>query len=95
MFKELKMTKDGMPGKDEMIKHLETEIKDETWKTVFKASIDKCHKELTANKDKIISEMEKAPLNLKKDQCNVLPLALLTCFHLYCVSVRTCFQNIS
>lgn len=88
MFKELKLEKDGMPLKDAVSKHIESEIKDEDWKPIFKAAVDKCLKNIETNKDKIISEMEKAPLNMKKDQCNVLPFVLIACFHIEGMMVR-------
>lgn len=82
IFKELKLEKSGMPDKDAIMKYIDTEIRDEIWKPVLKSAAEKCLKDITTGKDKIMSEMEKTPFNMKKDQCNVLPFALITCIHL-------------
>jgi hypothetical protein len=88
IFKELKLTKDGIPDKDAFMKLMDIEIKDENWNPVLKAANEKCFKELTADKEKIINEMEKAPLSIKKESCNVLPFVLITCIHLEGIMVN-------
>jgi hypothetical protein len=65
-----------------MLAYMDKEIKDAHWKTALKATVEECHKEVKAQKDKILGELEKAPFNVKKDQCNALPMAMITCIHL-------------
>lgn len=88
MFKELKLVKDNAIDKDAVISHLDKEIKEAHWKPVLKAAVEECHKDIMGQKDKIIAELEKAPFNIKKDQCNVLFMSMVTCIHLEGFGVR-------
>lgn len=72
IFKELKLVKDNCVDKDAMAKHIDDTVKEENWKPIMKASAEQCHKEITAKKDDIVKEMEAAPFNIKKEQCNVI-----------------------
>jgi hypothetical protein len=81
-LKELKLIKDNDLDKDAMVAYVEKEMKDASWKTALKATVEECHKEVKAQKDKITAELEKAPFNIKKDQCNALSMAMITCIHL-------------
>lgn len=72
IFKELKLVKDNSLDKDGLLKHIDDTIKDEKWKPVMKAAAEECNKEITAKKDDIAKEMEAAPFNIKKEQCNVI-----------------------
>ena len=65
-----------------MTSHLDKELKEAYWKAPMKSAVEECHKDLMSEKDKIISELEKAPFNIKKDQCNVLFMSMVTCIHL-------------
>jgi hypothetical protein len=88
LFNELKLFKDGNLDKAEILKHFEGEAMDASWKPIIKDMVEKCHKEVTATKDKIISEMEKAPLNIKPADCNVIPIAFVFCGQLQTFLVR-------
>lgn len=88
LFKELKLAKDDAFDKDAVISHLEKDIKEANWKPVMKAAAEECIKDIMAQKDKIITELEKAPFNIKKDQCNVLYMSMVTCIHLEGFEVR-------
>jgi hypothetical protein len=68
MFKELKLIKNDTVDKEAMINHLDKEVKDPNWKPVMKAACDECFKDIMAEKDKIVTELEKEPFNIKKDQ---------------------------
>ena len=91
VFKELKLIKNNTIDKDAMTNHLDKELKEAFWKAPMKEAVVECHKDLMAEKDKIISELEKAPFNIKKDQCNVLYMSMVTCIHLsgFIVSLKT------
>lgn len=88
MFKELKLAKEDAFDKDAIVAHLEKDIKEANWKPVMKAAAEECIKDILAQKDKIITELEKAPFNIKKDQCNVLYMSMVTCIHLEGFGVR-------
>jgi hypothetical protein len=91
MFKETKLMKDIDLDKDAVHAYIDKEIKDASWKTAMKATTEECLKDVAEQKDKIIGELEKAPFNIKKDQCNVLPMSMVTCIHLegFVVSQRS------
>lgn len=82
MFKELKLVKGTDLDKDAILTYLNNEVKDANWKTAIKEVSDECVKELLENKNKIVEDLEKSPFNIKKDQCNALPMAMITCIHL-------------
>jgi hypothetical protein len=88
IFKELKLVKDDAFDKDAIMKHLDTEIKEPTWKLVMKAAGEECIKDITAKKDEIFKELEKEPFNIKKDQCNPVYMSMVTCIHLEGFEVR-------
>lgn len=88
MFKEMKLIKDNSVDKDAMLKYLDTQIKDASWKPVMKESTEECFKDLVEKKDEIAKELEKAPFNIKKDQCNVIFMSMVTCIHLEGFEVR-------
>lgn len=72
IFKELKLVKDNGLDKDALVKHIDGTIKDDNWKPVMKTAAEQCYKEITAKNDDIVKEMEAAPFNIKKEQCNVI-----------------------
>lgn len=76
------MAKDSVIDKDALLKHIDDSMKEPFWKPVMKAAAEKCVKEITEKKDEIIKEMENAPFNVKKDQCNVTFMSLITCIHI-------------
>lgn len=82
MFKELKLNKDNGFDKDAILKHIDTNVKEAIWKPIMKSAAEECLKEVTEKKDEIIKELEKAPFNIKKDQCNALYMSMVTCIHL-------------
>lgn len=88
MFKEMKLIKDNSVDKDAMLKYLDTQIKDASWKPVMKESTEECFKDIVEKKDEIAKELEKAPFNIKKDQCNVIFMSMVTCIHLEGFEVR-------
>lgn len=88
LFKELKFVKDGNVDKDAVQKYVETETKEAFWKPVFKSVIEDCVKTITAKKDDVIKELEKAPFNMKKDQCDVIPMTTVACFHIKSFAVK-------
>lgn len=65
-----------------MLKQVEGDVKEANWKPVVKAAADECIKTITAKKDDIAKALEAAPFNIKKDQCNVLFMSVMTCIHL-------------
>lgn len=73
---------DGSIDKDALMKHLDDSMKDAAWKTVMKGAGEECYKEISTKKDEIVNELEKAPFNIKKDQCNVQFMSMVTCIHL-------------
>lgn len=79
LFKELKLVKDNVIDKDAFIKFVDTEIKEACWKPVIKASFEKCHTDVMAKKDDIMTTWEKAPFEIKKDQCQPIFMAILGC----------------
>jgi hypothetical protein len=82
MFNESKLMKNTDLDKDAVLAFIDKEMKDATWKSAMKATAEECLKDVAEQKDKIIAELEKAPFNIKKDQCNVLPMSMVTCIHL-------------
>lgn len=81
-MKEMKLLKDINIDKDACLKYVDTQTKDAIWKPIMKASTEECFSELSTKRDEISKELEEAPFNIKKDQCNVMPMAFLTCVHL-------------
>lgn len=81
MFKQLKWSKDNAIDKDGMLKYMNEKIKEESWKPIAKTGIEKCAKEM-ANKDKIETEMAKAPFNIPKDKCSAVFMSMLFCVQL-------------
>lgn len=81
-MKELKLTKDNDIDKNAMLQYADLQIKDASWKLVFKSAIEECYNEIKTKKDEIIMELEKAPFNIKRDQCNVTYMTMITCIHL-------------
>lgn len=82
MFKQLKWSKDNAIDKEAMQKYMDEKIKEESWKTIPKTAIDKCAKEMTAKKDKIETEMAKAPFSISKDKCSAVFMSMLFCVQL-------------
>lgn len=84
----MKLVKDNNVDKDAFLKHLETSVKEAMWKPVMKAAGEECIKEVVAKKDEIVKELEKAPFNIKADQCNVVFMSMVTCIHLEAFEVK-------
>lgn len=84
----MKLVKDNNVDKDAMLKHLETSVKEAVWKPIMKAAAEECMKEVAAKKDEIVKELEKAPFNIKADQCNVIFMSMVTCIHLEAFEVK-------
>lgn len=82
---------DGTVDKDAFMKHLDDSMKDPSWKAVMKAAGEECHKDISSKKDEIANELEKAPFNIKKDQCNVQYMSTITCVHLEGFVVRNTY----
>jgi hypothetical protein len=82
MFKEIKLMKETDLDKDAILAHLDKEMKDAGWKVAMKETAEKCIKDLTEHKSEVIEELEKIPFNIKKDQCNPIPMSMITCIHL-------------
>lgn len=89
IFKEMKLVKDNNVDKDALLKHLETSVKDAIWKPVMKSAAEECFKEVAAKKAEIVKELEKAPFNIKADQCNSIFMSMITCMHLEAFEVKT------
>lgn len=64
------------------MKHLESSVKDPIWKPILKVAIENCMKDVVIKKDEIVKELEKAPFNIKTDQCNSIFLAMFSCIQL-------------
>lgn len=88
MFTELKMIKDNAMDKDAMLKQVDAGVKEASWKPVMKAATEQCFTDVTKDKDEIVKTLEAAPFNIKKDQCNVLYMSMMTCVHLEAFSVN-------
>lgn len=59
------MAKDNFVDKDLLLKHIDSDVKDAIWKPVMKNAAEECFKDISAKKDEIAAEMEKAPFNIK------------------------------
>lgn len=79
-MKILKLTKDNGVDKDAALKLIEENVKETHWKEPSKVALEKCFKEIVDRKDELIKEFEKAPFNVKKDQCNVIYHYAANCF---------------
>jgi hypothetical protein len=84
----MKLVKNGVFDKDAIMKHFDIALKEQSWKPVMKEVAEKCIKELTNSKDKIISELEKSPLNIKANECNAMPFVFISCIQLHGFSVK-------
>jgi hypothetical protein len=82
IFKEKKLIKDDLFDKDAISKHIDKEVVEPFWKPVMKAASEECIKDITAKKDEIVKELERAPFNIKKEQCNPVYMSMITCVHL-------------
>lgn len=87
-FKELKLMKDNNVDRIALLKYFETQLKETHWESIAKTAFEKCFMEINYRKDDIYSELEKAPYNIKKDQCNVIFLTTLACIQVTNFSVR-------
>lgn len=79
-MKEFKLTKDDGVDKDAALKFIEANTKEAFWKEPAKAALEKCFKEVNDKKDELLKTFEKAPFNVKKDQCNMLFNFAVHCF---------------
>lgn len=83
------MAKDNVIDKDALLKHIDSVMKEPSWKPIMAKGADDCLKEINEKKDEIIKEMESAPFNIKKDQCNAVYMSLITCIHIESFKVLT------
>ncbi|KAG5677977.1 hypothetical protein PVAND_007689 [Polypedilum vanderplanki] len=93
MLNESKLIKDNDFDKDGVIKYIDTAIEDDRWKQIFKTSFQDCYKEVSDKFADIQKRYEDAPLNIKKDQCNVKFMAVKTCTILE--SFKKCPDDVS
>lgn len=61
---------------------IESNTKDSIWKPVYKSSLEICFKEINEKMPDILKELEAEPFNIKKYQCNVKYMSIVTCIHL-------------
>lgn len=64
------------------MKHLESSVKDPIWKPILKVAIENCMKDVVIKREEIVKDLEKAPFNIKTDQCNSIFLAMFSCIQL-------------
>jgi hypothetical protein len=84
----MKLSKNNAIDKEAMQKQVATATKDAFWKPVLRDVVEKCYNDVTAKKDRIVAEMEKSPYNVRRDQCNVLFMAMITCVQLQSFAVN-------
>lgn len=78
-FKQLNLIKNSSLDMDAAHKYVDSLIKVEEWVPVLKSSSTKCLDILAKQKNEIIAEFEKAPFNIKKEECNVFYMAFGWC----------------
>lgn len=93
MFNEMKLVKNNAIDKDATLKYLDENTKEASWKPIMKSSFDECLTEITEKSAEIVKELEQTPFNIKKDQCNVIYMAMITCIHLESFVVNS-FSNV-
>jgi hypothetical protein len=79
MLDESKLIKDNDFDKDGVTKYIDAAFEDDKWRQIFKSSFQQCYKEVSDKLADIQKRYEDAPLNIKKDQCNVKFMAVKTC----------------
>lgn len=96
-MKELKLAKGDVFDQDAVVSYLEMKATEPLWKEPFKAIGELCSKEIAAKKDEILKEFEKAPFNVKKEQCNAVYNYMMHCvtFEAFKVSLRSFQRKIS
>lgn len=79
MLNESKLLKEKDVDKDRLLEYLDSNVDDEKWRDIFKASFQICLKEVNEKIAEIQKKFEEAPHNIKKEQCNVKFMAIKTC----------------
>lgn len=87
-MKELKLSKDDGIDKDALLKFMETTTTEPYWKVAGKTVGEQCMTEVTTKKDEIIKAFEKAPFNIKKEQCNPIYAYMTACISFEAFKVR-------
>jgi len=92
VFKSKKLIKDNGVDKEAALKYIDEKVKEAVWKPIFKTGVEECHKEITEKSAELVKEMAGEPFNIKKDQCNVTYMAMMTCVHLEAFTVSDLFH---
>jgi hypothetical protein len=79
LLNESKLIKDNDFDRDGVTKYIDAAFDDDKWKQIFKSAFQSCFKEVTEKLADIQKRYEDAPLNIKRDQCNVKFMAVKTC----------------
>lgn len=82
VFKDLKLIKDDDINKQAALNFIESNTKDPIWKPVYKSSLEICFKEINEKMPDILKELQAEPFNIKRNQCNVKYMSIVTCIHL-------------
>jgi hypothetical protein len=86
----MKLVKDNAVDKDAYAKMIDSKVKDDAafWRQPLKDALDQCQKPITASAAKIEEMFSKAPIGIKKEDCDPQFLVMFLCLHLDSFAVR-------
>lgn len=93
MFKKLELTTENDVDMEKVDKFFGEAFDNQISAQHYKAAAQKCYEEITANFKKIQEKYEAAPFGLKKNECNVKFMAMMTCVEFQTFLVK-CHENL-
>lgn len=78
-MKGSKLIKNNDIDKEAAMKFVDLSVTDSAWNSIYKLATEECLKEVDETFPEIQKKLEKAPFNIKKDQCNVKYMELVSC----------------
>lgn len=94
---DLKLVRSNDIDKNEVLNYIVQAPNDATWKQMYGSAFEQCYNDVNARFSEIVTIFEFPPLNIRRDQCNVKFMILLTCiqFKVFTVTITYIKKNFS